>query len=81
MSVKKVLKIESREAVVYDVTADSIDEFLDSEIEERLAELEEYGPFAEKQAIPFLTHKQNIPIYIIMALCVIAHIWAWITIE
>ena len=55
MSVKKVLKSESREAVVYDVTADSIDEFL--------------------------THKQNIPIYIIMALCVIAHIWAWITIE
>lgn len=45
MSVKKVLKSESREAVVYDVTADSIDEFLDSEIEERLAELEEYGPF------------------------------------
>ena len=75
------MKSETKGAVVYDVTQTRSMNFFDAEIEERITELEEYGPFAEKQAIPFVTHKQNIPIYIIMALCVIAHIWAWVTIE
>lgn len=81
MSVKKTLKSESKEAVVYDVVADSFDEFLETEIDERIAEIDEYGPFSEKQMIPFITHKQNLPIYIILALCVIAHLWAYFTIE
>ena len=81
MSVEKTLKSENKEAVVYDVTADSFEEFLNAEIEERIQEIDEYGPFSEKQMIPFITHKQNIPIYIILALCIIAHLWAYFTIE
>lgn len=81
MSVEKIKKSETKEAVFYEVTTDSMDEFLESEIEERIAEIDEYGPFSEKQMIPFITHKQNIPIYIIIFMCIIMHLWAYFTIE
>lgn len=80
MSVEKTLREETKLARVYDVKADSFEEFFDTELEERIREIEEYGPWSEKQMIPFISHKQNIPMYIIFAICMAAHLWAWFTV-
>lgn len=76
---QKVIKTD-KEQVVIEVEADTIEEFLNYQVEERIKRLDDVGPFAPNQAMPFITHKQNIPIYIALAICLIAHIWARVTI-
>lgn len=76
---KKVVK-ETEDTVVYEVEAESIDEFYDEELEERLKVLDETGPFTEHPGIPMITHKQNTLMYIILLICLAAHIWARCTI-
>lgn len=80
MSLKKELVKETANEKIINVEAASIDEFYDEEIQERIEELDKYGPFGDEQQIPFVTKKELAPIGIILAICYIAHLWAWFTI-
>ena len=66
--------------VKIEVDASSVAEFLESEAQDRIKLLDDVGPFGEHQVLPFITHKQNIPIYIVLILCLLSHVWARATI-
>lgn len=76
---KTIIKTDKLEETVA-VEADTVEEFLEYELQCRLKELEDVGPFGPHQAIPFIKQKQNIVIYIVLGICVLAHLWARLTI-
>lgn len=78
--IKQTVIKTTNDEVVIEVEADTISDFLVYEIEDRVKQLDDVGPFGPNQAIPFIKHKQNIAIYVVLAICVIAHIWARTTI-
>lgn len=78
--IKQKVISEKNDEINVEVQADSVEDFLNSEIERRINIIDDQGPFGPNQVAPFITHKQNIPIYIVIAICCIAHIWAYVTI-
>lgn len=78
--IKKTVIKETNSEVAIEVEADTISDFLDYEVQTRIEELDDVGAFGPNQQQPFIKNKQNIFIYIVLALCVIGHIWARATI-
>lgn len=76
---RKVIE-ETNKTVHIAVESDTVQDFYDEEFENRMEELDDTGPYAPNQARPFIKCKQNIPILIIVAACVVAHIWARVTV-
>ena len=78
--IKKTIIKTTADEIVVEVEANSLAEFMDNETKLRIEELDEVGPFGPKQAMPFITFKQALPILIVLALCLVAHVWARVTI-
>jgi rRNA pseudouridine-1189 N-methylase Emg1 (Nep1/Mra1 family) len=78
--IKQTVIKTTNDEVVIEVEADTIADFLECEAQDRIKQLDDVGPFGPRQAMSFITTRENMPIYIVLILCVVAHIWARATI-